>query len=247
MTTFATSRTIKSSNAMTYLILVSRLVLFMVFQTSIALIVNAWEASEKYWLLTATLTNIVSIILLFILFKMDGNTYFSIFTFHRASIKKDIIVFFGLAIVSVPVVFIPGYFLSILIWGDPNVPTDMMFGPIEKWLVYILLIAFPVTIAFSELATYFVYLMPKLKEQLKVKWLAVLLPIVFLSVQHCTLPFIPDIHFIMYRALVFLPFAVLIGVSIFYRPSLFIFFAILHGILDLGTALMFILEISDVR
>jgi hypothetical protein len=86
--------------------------------------------------------------------------------------------------------------------------------------------------------------MPKLKEQLKVKWLAVLLPIVFLSVQHCTLPFIPDLNFIMYRALVFLPFAILIGVSISYRPSLFIYFAILHCIMDFGTAFMFLLEIK---
>jgi hypothetical protein len=216
----------------------------MVFQALIALLVNSWEASEKYWLLTATLTNIASIALLFILFKHDGNKYFNIFSFNRASIKKDIIIFIGLALVSVPIVFVPGYYLSIIIWGDSNVPTEMMFGPIEKWLVYILLIAFPVTIAFAELATYFVYIMSKLKKQLKVKWLAVLLPIIFLSIQHCTLPFIPDLNFILYRALVFLPFAILIGVSIYFRPSLFIYFAILHGIMDFGTALMFLLEIK---
>jgi hypothetical protein len=213
----------------------------MAFQALIALLVNSWEASEKYWLLTATLTNIVSIALLFILFKRDGNKYFNIFSFSRASLKKDIFIFSGLALLSGPIVFLPGYFLSIMIWGDPNVPTEMMFGPIENWLVYILLIAFPVTIAFAELATYFVYIMPKFIKQMQVKWLAVLLPVVFLSIQHCTLPFIPDLNFIMYRALVFLPFASLIGLSIYYRPSLFIYFAILHGIMDFGTALMFLL------
>jgi hypothetical protein len=119
----------------------------------------------------------------------------------------------------------------------------MMFGTIEKVLVYVLLIAFPLTIAFAELATYFGYIMPKLKEQLKIKWLAVVLPVLFLSIQHCTLPFIPDLYFIAYRALVFLPFAALIGLSIHYRPSLFIYFAIVHGIMDFGTALMFLMEI----
>lgn len=236
--------TIKSSNTITFLILVSRLALFVIFQALIALLVNSWETSEKYWLLTATLTNIVSIALLFFLFKRDGNKYFNIFSFSRNSIKKDTLVFLGLALVSVPIVFVPGYFLSIIIWGDPNVPTEMMFGKIEKWVVYILLITFPVTIAFAELSTYFAYLMPKLKKQFKVKWLAVLLPIIFLSIQHCTLPFIPDLNFIIYRALVFLPFAILIGVSIYYRPSLFIFFAIFHGIMDFGTALMFLLVIK---
>ncbi len=244
MTVHTRELTNKSSNTFTFLLLVSRLSLFIVFQALIALIVNSWETSEKYWLLTATLTNMVSISLLVILFKRDGKKYLNIFSFNRASIKKDIYIFLGLALLSGAVVFVPGYFLSIMIWGDPNVPTEMMFGPIEKWLVYILLIAFPVTIAFAELATYFVYIMSKLKKQMKVKWLAVLLPVLLLSVQHCTLPFIPDFNFIMYRALVFLPFAILIGVSIYYRPSLFIYFAILHGIMDFGTALMFLLEIK---
>ncbi|MEA4982251.1 MAG: hypothetical protein VB066_05990 [Paludibacter sp.] len=242
MKTYTTRQKINSSTTTTFLILASRLVLFMVFQSLIALIVNSWEISEKYWLLSATLTNIVSIALLFTLFKREGKKYFNIYSFNRERIKKDILIFVGLALVSGPVVFIPGYFLSITIWGNPNVPTDMMFSSIEKWLVYPLLIAFPVTIAFAELATYFVYVMSKLKEQLKIKWLAVLLPVIFLSIQHCTLPFIPDLNFIMYRGLVFLPFAILIGVSIYHRPSLFIYFAILHGVMDFGTALMFLLE-----
>ncbi len=237
-------KTPEYTDSIPYFLLISRLLLFVFFQALIAIIVHSWQASEHYWLLTATLTNIVSIALLFILFRRDGNKYLKIFSFNKGSQKKDIIIFAGLAVLAGPIVFIPGYFLSIMIWGDPDVPTDMMFGPIEKWLVYILLIAFPVTIVFAELATYFGYIMSKLQKQMKAKWLAVALPVVFLSIQHCTLPFIPDINFIVYRALVFLPFAILIGVSIYYRPSLFIYFAILHGIMDFGTAVMFLLEIK---
>jgi len=243
MATTKLINTPKHAGSITYLLLISRLLLFVCFQAVIAIIVHSWQASQKYWLLTATLTNIVSIVLLFILFRRDGDGYFNIFSFNKVSLKKDVIIFIGLAAVSVPIVFVPGYLLSMMIWDDPNVPAEMMFGPIEKGLVYILLIAFPVTIAFAELATYFVYIMQKLKKQMRVKWLAVLLPVVFLSIQHVTLPFIPDLSFIVYRALVFLPFAILLGVSIYYRPSLFIYFAILHGIMDLGTAFMFLLEI----
>lgn len=236
------SQTNIKQHVLTYALLGSRFIFFFLFQALIALLVNSWKTSEKYWLLTATLTNIVSMVLLFILFKRDGKTYCGIFSFSRKTIRKDIVIFLGLAIVSVPIVFLPGYFLSIMIWGDPNVPTALMFGPIEKWLIYTLLILFPVTIAFAELATYFMYIMPKLKEQLKAKWLAVFMPVLFLSLQHCTLPFIPDLQFIIYRFFVFLPFAALLGISIYYRPTLFIYFAILHGIMDFGTALMFLME-----
>ncbi len=232
------------SKSISLAMLASRLVLFLFFQVLIALVARSWLISEKYWLLTATLTNIVSIALLYFLYKREGKRYLDIFRINKPAFKKDILIFLGLTLISIPLIFAPGYFLSIMIWDNPDVPTEMMFGTIETWLVYVLLIAFPVTIAFAELATYFAYIMPKLQKQLKRKWVAVFLPVLFLSVQHCTLPFIPDIHFIMYRALVFLPFAALIGISLYYRPSLFVYFAVLHGIMDFGTAYMFLLEIK---
>ncbi len=232
------------SSKLTFALLVSRLILFLIFQVIISLIATSWQVSEKYWLLSATLTNIVSIVFLFMIFRSEGRNYFSLFKFNKASFKKDIFIFLGITTLTIPIIFASGYFLSLLIWNDVNIPTQMMFRTLEKGLVYVLLIVFPVTIALAELATYFGYIMPKLIEQLKTRWLAVFLPVLFLSIQHCTLPFIPDINFIIYRSLVFLPFAILIGISIYYRPSLFLYFAFLHGIMDFGTALMFLLEIK---
>lgn len=227
-----------------YFLLPSRLLFFLIFQAVIALILNSWEKSEKYWLLSATLTNIASIWLLLLLFRKEGRSFFELFRFNKKTLKKDILIFSGLVIIAGPIVFLPGYFLSILLWNDPNVPTLMMFGPIEKGLIYFLLIAFPVTIAFAEVPTYFGYVMPAIVKHNKAKWLAIILPVLFLSIQHATLPFIPDLNFIIYRSLVFFPLALLIGVSLFFRPSLFIYFVILHGFMDLGAAVMFLLEVN---
>ena len=226
-----------------YLVLISRLLLFLLFQALVALALQSWEASEKYWLLTATLTNIVSISLLYILFRQEGKSYFRIFSFSRKTVRKDLFIFIGLVVVTVPIALGPGYLLVSILWEDATVPVTMMFGPIEKGLVYMLLIAFPVTIAFAELATYFMYVMPQLEKRLKVKWIAVLLPVMLLSIQHCTLPFIPDLSFILYRGLMFLPFATMIGISLYLRPTLFPYFAIFHGLMDFGTAYMFLAEL----
>jgi uncharacterized membrane protein len=56
-------------------VLFSRLLLFAIFQSVIALLFNSWVESEKYWLLAASLTNLVSIILLIVLFKREGIKY----------------------------------------------------------------------------------------------------------------------------------------------------------------------------
>jgi hypothetical protein len=233
----------KPSRTYTYLMLISRLVLFLLFQALVAVVLQSWEASEAYWLLTATLTNIVSITLLFLLFRREGRSFRNLFSFNREAMRKDIYIFVGLLILTVPVALVPGYLLGNLLWNDPQVPATMLFRPIEPGLIYGLLIAFPVTIVFAELATYFGYVMPNLKKLHRSKWIALILPVIFLSIQHCTLPFVPDLNFIVYRGLVFLPFAILIGVSLYLRPSLFIYFAILHGVLDLGTVLMYLLEL----
>jgi uncharacterized membrane protein YhaH (DUF805 family) len=166
-----------------------------------------------------------------------------LFRFNKTSLKKDILLFLLITLVCGPVVFLPNYYLSIWLWGDFAIPYKMMFKPISLQLVYILLILFPITIAFAELATYFGYVMPRLKDHLKKKWLAVLFPVLFLSAQHCTLPFIPDFKFLLYRLLMYFPFACLIGITLFKRPGLFPYFAIMHGLLDLGTVIV-LLEIS---
>ncbi len=231
-------------NSFVWYMLVSRLILFLLFQGLIALLAGSWEISERYWLLSATLTNFAGIILLGKLFKKEGIRFINIFRFERSSVKKDLLIFLGLTLIAGPVVFLPGKLLAEFIWNDPGVPTAMMFGSIKPVIAYILLLVFPVTIALAELATYFVYIMPRLKVLVKPIWLALALPVIFLSLQHCTLPFIPDINFLVYRALVFFPFATLIGVSLWFRPTLFPYFAILHGIMDFATALMFLIDFS---
>ncbi len=223
-------------------LLISRLFLFLLFQGLTALVLSSWMRSEGYWLLTATLTNLISIALLFYLFRSEGRSYLSLFRFDRLTYRKDVRVFIMLALLTGPVAFVPNYLLSKWLWSDPAIPYEMMFRPMEGWLAIIMLVAFPVTIALAELATYFGYIMPRLMAGLRSKWLAVALPVLFLSMQHITLPFIPDLKFILYRGLVFLPFAALIGIALYKRPTLFPYFAILHGVMDLGTAVMFVVK-----
>ncbi len=221
-------------------LLLSRMLLFLLFQVVVAIILKSWSRSEGYWLLTATLTNIVSIALLMYLFRKEKQRYLDLFRFRKDTLKKDILIFLGLTLLCGPVVFGPNYLLTGWLWSDPETPFTMMFRPIDRWLAIILAVTFPVTITFAELATYFGYLMPRLKPGFRSGWPALLLPVLFLSLQHITLPFIPDLTFILYRAVVFLPFALLIGIAVYRRPSLFPYFAILHGIMDLGTAIMFL-------
>jgi hypothetical protein len=56
----------------------------------------------------------------------------------------------------------------------------------------------------------------------------------FLGLQHCFLPFIANGGFLLWRALMYLPFALYAGLMLKLRPTLMPYFAILHVLMDLS-------------
>lgn len=233
------NQTLVKNSKVAFLLLPSRLLLFLVFQLGIAAILNSFEESVKYWILIATMTNFTSILFLYLLLKKEQIRFFSIFSFSKLHWKRDLLIFLALTLLCGPLVFIPNILLSYILLGNIAVPTSILFQSIPISMIYLLMILFPITIALAELYTYFGYIMPRIASVVKRKWIAILLPVIFLSIQHCTLPLILDPNFILYRALMFLPFALLIGISIYKRPRLFPYFAIMHGIMDFFTVVMY--------
>lgn len=209
-------------------VLASRLILFLLFQTIIASLVSSWGESVKYWTLAATLTNIVSIIILIILLKEENISFCSLFRFQKEKIKRDIIWFVFLLLISVPLAIAPSLALSNLLWGNTEYYHQVLFQPIYKTLLYLLLFAYPVSTGLAELTTYFGYVMPRLKDQVKSPWIVIALPVIAFSVQHCTLPLVFEAKFILFRGLMYLLFSLVYGIAIYKRPSLLPWLAILQ-------------------
>jgi hypothetical protein len=220
--------------------LVSRSLLFLLFQALIALLLNltggasGWAGSVKWWLFAVILTNFVCVALLVFLFRAEGKRYLDLFRFSRPTLKLDLVWLFGVFIIGTPIMAAPMTFLAGAIFGDPSVPNATMFQPLPAWALAVGIL-FPLTIALAELPTYFGYSMPRLAAQLKSGWLAWLLASFFLAAQHMFLPFVPDGRFILWRLGMFLPFALFTGLVLKFRPTLLPYLVILHGLLDLST------------
>ena len=105
-------------------------------------------------------------------------------------------------------------------------------------------ILFPLVQGLVEIPTYMLYARPRLEAQWLRPWLAVALASFFLSAQHVFAPFIPDAHFITYRTVMFLPFALLIGLVMRARPRLMPYMAVIHVLMDLSIAVMFLLNMQ---
>lgn len=228
-----------------WLMLISRSILFIIFQILIMLVLaasgttSAWDESARWWTFMATLANIVSIFLLTRVFNAKGKRYFEAIRFSRATLKTDLLWFFGSTLIGLPIAAAPMNMLAVAIFGDTMTTTNMLFRPLPTW-AFVLSFLFPLTIAFAELPTYFGYVMPRLALQIKNGWLAWLIASFFLAAQHMFLPLILDSRFMLWRLGMYLPFALFAGLVIKLRPTLLPYFMIVHALMDISAVMVYL-------
>ena len=219
-----------------WLMLISRSVLFIIAQTLIALVLvmtgtsAAWSEAARWWIFFPIFTNVGSILLLISVFRAEGKRYLDILRFNRQTWKTDLLWFFGSGLIGFPIASIPMNVLGQAIFGDAMAPIHMLFRPLPMWALMVGLL-FPATMAFAEMPTYFGYAMPRLFNG-KSPWLAYIVASVFLSLQHIFLPFYADWNYILWRGLMYLPFALYAGLMVKLRPNLLPYFAIVHALMD---------------
>jgi hypothetical protein len=200
-----------------WLMLPARLFLFAAVQALFAVALGSWDASIAFWPIAATLANIATIALLVALFAREGRSFWRLFAVDTALLRQDLPILALVVLISGVLAYFPNIWLADWLFGSPDGALQLLLRPLPLW-VAALTIAFPLTIVFAELPTYFAYAVPRIETQIGSRWLAVLLGSTFLAVQHVTLPLIFDARFMLWRTLMFLPFAVFLGVVLHWRP-----------------------------
>lgn len=233
----------KSTAHLPWLMLFSRIVFFLTFQILIAIVywlagvTTGWEAAAAWWPVTATLTNVVCILLLVNLLRQEGQYYWDLFKFKRETLVKDVLITLGLMIVGLPLAIIPNIALGQWLFGNAEAVLPLLFRPLPLWAIAPAVVLFPITIGLAELPTYFGYVLPRLEARIG-SWQAVALSAVMLSAQHMTLPLLFDARFMAWRLFMFLPFAIFVGIVIRWRPRLLPYLVVIHALLDLNAVLM---------
>ena len=80
--------------------------------------------------------------------------------------------------------------------------------------------------------------MPRLESKGMPAWLAVSLASLMLAFQHIAVPFLFHPRYIVWRGLMFIPFAFFAGILLHWRPRVLPYLAIVHGLMDLFFVLM---------
>lgn len=236
----------QSSSRWPWIMLFSRISLFFVVQALFAFgfllagSATAWETSAAWWPFVVTITNFICVFLLTRLFDLEGKSFWDIFRIQKEHIKSDWLPLLGVLILLGPVAFLPNIWLGGMLFGDPQIPLYSMLRPLPLWAAYASIVLFPVTQGLAELSTYFVYSMPRLEAQGMSRWLAVGIASLMLAFQHIAVPFLFDARYIVWRGLMFIPFAFLAGIALRWRPRLLPYMAIVHVLMDMSFAGMLV-------
>lgn len=229
--------------------LFSRTVLFLIFQALFYMYFilgnseSPMQQSANWWPFSVTFANLVCVFLIDKLLKREGKGFRDIFEFQKGRILKDFLIMSGILLISFPIAYLPNILLGNALFGDYMQAINLFYRPLPMWAAWAGLIVFPITMPLGELTVYFGYVMPRLEALTKNKILSLALPVVMLSFQHIGAPLLFDVKFIIWRLLMFLPFALIIGLVIRWKPRLFPYILIGHFFIDLMTAVS-ILTIS---
>jgi len=229
-----------------WFMLFSRLILFAGIQILFALgfllagSTKAWDDSAAWWPISVTIANLVCVVLLVRIFRAEGKRYWELFHIERQHIKGDLLALLGLFIIAGPVSYFPNPLLSTALFGDPQAVLPLFMRPLPTWAAYASIFLFAITQGLAELATYFGFVMPRLEAQGMRPWLAITLPAMMLGLQHIAAPLLFDMRFILWRGLMFIPFAFFAGIVMHWRPRLLPYMAFIHVLMDLSLAPLFL-------
>jgi hypothetical protein len=167
------------------------------------------EELNKWWTIIVSVCNIITIALLLFFCQRNKTTYGEFVNYKKGktSIKSVIITAFVILVVGMGGMQLAG----IICYGEiPHFPI-IMIQPIPLWLAIMNIIVLPLTTTLAEDGIYLGAIKQNDSKHI------IILSAFFYAFQHSFIPFIPDVSFIIYRFLSFLPLAIIM--CLWYRKT----------------------------
>jgi hypothetical protein len=222
-----------------------RTILFMAFQSIFALVfllrgsIDLWTSGAAWWPFAVIGTNGITILVLIRYFKSQGTRYRDLFRIQKEQVKQDIGSMILILLILLPVAFLPNIISAQLLFGDQLTAVGMLFQPLPLWAILVSMVIFPITQGLAEIPLYMSCCMPELDKRIRAPFFALLLPVFFLGAQHIAVPLIFDSRFIIWRLVMYMPFALLVGIVIRLKPRLLPYLVVLHVLMDISASIMY--------
>jgi len=228
------------------LLVMARPVLFVLLQAVLAAVFallhrpSAWKSAGAWWSVYGTLVDICCLGLIARFTRRERIGVRDLVGKVRLLWGRDIFAGIGLFLLTFPV-FMGGSFVSsLLIYGswDPQRNLYLLgVRTLPLWGVVYSFVAWWLISAATEETTYQGYVLPRIEALSGHSWIAAVVVIFCWTLQHCTLPLVPDLKYLAFRFLAFLPGVTLLTL-IYLRIRRLPPMIVAHWPMDLGAVIM---------
>lgn len=221
----------KSNNKyLPYLIPFRCIIFILIFVIGSFVVNKNLDEISNWWSIVASIVNIATILILVVIAKTKNMNYWNLINYQKGqtTIKQVVVMSAVILVVGMTGMYLAGY----VCYGVIPYAAPMMIAPIPLWLSIINIIVLPITTAFAEEGIY----LGCGVNQIKNKYLAVIVPSFFFALQHSFIPTLFDARYIIYRFLSFLPLTIILCLH-YYKKRNPLPIMIGHAIIDVATAI----------
>ena len=206
------------------------LVFLLVFVLGALLTGRDVEDISNWWSVVASIVNILTIALLFVVAKRQGKGYLEFLNYKKGAttVKQSVLVSLIVIVVGMAGMYLAGF----VCYGVIPYAAPMMIAPIPLWLAVINILVLPVTTALAEEGLY----LGCGTNVIKNKYLAIFVPAFFFALQHSFIPTLFDARYIIYRFLSFLPLTIILC-WYYYKKRNPLPIMIGHALIDVATVM----------
>lgn len=213
---------------MMWLLPMRSIVFALVFVVGSAVTAQRLEDISNWWSIVAVIVNIIVIAVLVLFARGNKSSYGELINYQKGKTKVRQVV--GISVLVLVVGMAGMYLAGFICYGVIPYAAPMMIAPIPISLAIVSFVLLPITTVFAEDGLY----LGCGVNQIRNKALAIIVPALFFALQHCFIPVLFDMQYIVYRFLSFLPLT-LILCWYYYEKRNPVPIMVGHGIIDLAT------------
>jgi membrane protease YdiL (CAAX protease family) len=199
--------------------------------------VKPWLSAAPWWTVYGTLIDIGCLLALTYLMRQERGDLRDLVGLQPERLRRDILLGLAYALGILPFGILGGFIGTVLIYGSAQAPIPI--GPLPLLGALYSLLIWPTIWAVAEELTYLGYALPRLEALTGHTWIALLVVVLFWSVQHGAMPLRLDLRFMLWRSITPLP-AMLIVVVIFIRTRRLLPLIVAHWVADAASVLILV-------
>jgi uncharacterized protein len=228
------------------LVVIGRSTLMFVAQGLVAVVLalrgsrTPWLSAGAWWTIYGTIIDVGCLMLMWRFVRREGITLRNLIGAIGWRYGRDLFVGIGFFLLIFPLFVGGGLLSAVMFYGTPQVtayPGILGGRVLPVWAVVYSLSLWWLIWSPTEEMTYQAYVLPRIQALSGHAWIAAVMVSFWWTIQHCFLPFIPDLRLVLWRFVAFLP-GVIAFTLIYLHTRRLAPLILAHWLMDISAAVM---------